>query len=492
MQKLNLLVIMIGCVLLTAAIFPVSVFAETVAKERWAARYNGPGDGTDSGKIIAVDGSGNVYVAGYSPGVGTNRDYATIMYDPNGVEQWTARHNGPGNNHDHATAIALDSPGNVYVTGQSYGSGSGEDFGTIKYDANGTELWFARYNGPGDGTDSANSIAVDSSGNVYVAGSSRGVGTSSDYVTIKYDTSGTEQWVSRYDGPGNSVDGILAMTLDSTGNIFVTGMNKGSGTFDDCATIKYDPNGIEQWVSRYDGPASSSDYSKAIAVDSVGNVYVAGGSYTGVHYNYVTIKYDASGTEQWVASYDGPANGSDTANFIAVDSSGNVYVAGDSAGVGTDMDYATIKYDTNGTELWVSRYDGPENSWEYLYGMTFDSSGNVYVTGGSDGGSTGDDCATVKYDTDGNEVWVARYNGPGDSGDWIEDIVVDSGGNVYVVGESDSGGNADYITMKYAQISCTSFPVMDFTKNCKVDLEDFALFALGWLECNLEPQSECL
>jgi len=137
--------------------------------EAWVIRYNGLGSSDDFATALAVDGGGIVYVTGYSWS-GTSYDYATIKYDASGVEEWVARYNGLGNSADEAHALAVDESGNVYVTGRSLGSGTSNDYTTIKYDASGMEQWVARYNGPGNGSDQAWAIAVDSSRNVYVTG----------------------------------------------------------------------------------------------------------------------------------------------------------------------------------------------------------------------------------------------------------------------------------------------------------------------------------
>ena len=209
----------------------------------------------------------------------------------------------------------------------------------------------------------------------------------------------------------------------------------------------------EEWVARYNGPANSYDDARGIALDSLGNVYVTGNSReSGTRNDYATIKYDSAGNELWVARYNGPANSYDVANDIAVDSSGNVYVTGRSVGSGTLSDYATIKYDSDGNELWVARYNGPGNYIDCAYGIALDSLGNVYVTGESHGSGTVGDYATIKYDSAGNELWVARYNGPGNSYDYATGIALDSSGNVYVTGNSrESGTRNDYATIKYSQ-----------------------------------------
>jgi hypothetical protein len=205
-------------------------------------RYNGPGNGWDGATAIGVDGQGNVYVTGRSWGYGgALYDYATIKYDTNGNQKWVRRSTGTaGSSDDGATAIAVDGQGNVYVTGhQECGYYHYQDYATIKYDTNGNQKWVRRYNGPGSDLDSATAIAVDSQGNVYVTGQSWGPDTGWDYATIKYDTNGNQKWVQRYNGPGNSDDYATAIAVDGQGTVYVTGDSPGSGTGSDYATIKY-------------------------------------------------------------------------------------------------------------------------------------------------------------------------------------------------------------------------------------------------------------
>ncbi|MUL34975.1 hypothetical protein [Gloeocapsopsis dulcis] len=81
--------------------------------------------------------------------------------------------------------MALDKFGNVYVTGTSFGASTNRDYATVKYDTNGKQLWVRRYNGPVNGDDDRVNLAIRF-GNVYVTGSSVGSGTKEDYATIKY------------------------------------------------------------------------------------------------------------------------------------------------------------------------------------------------------------------------------------------------------------------------------------------------------------------
>jgi hypothetical protein len=437
-------------------------FAQSV-DTAWVRRYNGPGTGNDEAKALAVDDSGNVYVTGRSYG-STSYDYATIKYKPNGDTAWVRRYNGPGNNYDEAYAIALDSANNVYVTGECVGSGTGHDYATIKYYANGDTGWVRTYNGPGNHAEYARAIAVDDSGNVYVTGYSNDFETYDNYCTIKYYPDGDTAWVRIYNGPADSGDIATAIAVDGSKNVYVTGYSTGSAMSYDYATIKYYPDGDTAWVRRYNGPADGNDVAYAIALDGLNNVYVTGYSdSTDTFQDYLTIKYDSSGTRLWVKRYSAPAEGTDEAYAIAVDDSDNAYVTGTSGGGPTGMDYATIKYYSNGDTAWVRRYNGPVNGSDRAYAIAIHDSNNVYVTGYSAGDGTDYDYVTIKYYSNGDTAWVERYNGIGDTADYACAIAVDDSGNVYVTGKSyGSGTYLDYCTIKY---SPKSTDVKDETEN---------------------------
>jgi hypothetical protein len=421
----------------------------------WVRTYDGPANSYDWANAVAVDGSNNICVTGASTSL-FSYDFATVKYFPNGDTAWVRRYNGPGNGYDESKAIAVDGAGNVYVTGTSSGSGTSDDYATIKYYPNGDTAWVRRYNGSGDSYDEACAIAVDNSGNVSVTGYSSG-----DYATIKYLPDGDTAWIRRYNGPGNYDDEAHALALDGSGNVYVTGWSWG-GSSEDYATIKYNASGDTVWVRRYDGPANSSDRASVMATDASGNVYVTGlSSSSDTTRDYATIKYYSNGDTAWVRRYSAPSDTGFYPRAIIVNGSGNVFVVGESDDGATDYDYLTINYLPNGDTAWVRRYDGPINSSDIVSDMALDNSGNVYVTGSSHGEGLNKDYATVKYDPTGKQVWVARYNGPeGYSEDIPHAIAVDHSNHLFVTGTGEFGegeGGFNYATIKYFQYDSIPF-----------------------------------
>ena len=419
--------------------------------ESWVARFAGPDSLDDRAVCVAVDASGSVYVTGVSEtGPYNAQDYATVKYDSNGVQQWVTTYNGPGDGNDSPWALTTDTAGNIFVTGYSTGNSTGYDYATVKYDSNGVQQWVSRYNGPGNSGDRSTSISVDAAGNSYVTGYSDGGGTGIDIATIKYDPAGNQQWVARYNGPGNSNDEALAIAVDAVGNIYIAG---DSSADSECnyTTVKYNADGEQQWVALYYGPMNHS-LACDITIDASGSVLVTGSS-QGVDTSddYATVKYDADGEQQWVARYCGPfnANDYDNAHALVTGADGSVYVTGFTSD--NLFDYATVKYSSSGEQLWAACYNGPGNGNDSATDIVLDSAGNLYVTGYSSGDGTSNDYATIKYDSSGVQQWVARYNGPADSQDLAWSIALDPSNNVCVTGRSTgSGSDFDFATVMYS------------------------------------------
>jgi hypothetical protein len=332
----------------------------------WKARYNGPGSSSDGAAALGVSPDGaTVFVTGYSFDPNTSYDDATVAYDAaSGTRRWVARYNGPGNGDDVAYGLAVGRGGaTVFVTGYTSRSNASKDYATVAYDAaTGTARWVARYNGPGNGDDVAYAVAVGPGGaSVFVTGYSAGSNTSFDYATAAYDAAtGTGRWVARYIGPGNGNDGTFALVVSPDGVAVVTGY-EWSGTSYDYATVAYDAaTGTQRWVARYNGPGNIDDVATAVGAAPDGaTVFVTGysaGSNTSL--DYATVAYDAApGTERWVARYNGPGNGDDGAYALGVGRhGGTVFVTGSSSGSKTSFDYATVAYDAaSGTQRGVAR-----------------------------------------------------------------------------------------------------------------------------------------
>ncbi len=367
-------------------------------------------------------------------------------------EEWAVLYDGPSGLEDIACGIAADAQGHVYVTGRSVGAAGWDDYVTIRYDCLGHEDWASRYDGPEARTDNARGIAVDALGCVYVTGLCWNDATDYDFATVKYAADGAEEWVAFYNGPGDGQDYPSAIVVDDAGNAYVTGFCSVPGPNFDYIVIKYDTDGNEEWAVTYSGPTDMGDIVRDIVVDADGYVYVTGQSEgAGTSSDFVTIKYAPNGTEEWVSRYDGPGHNADSGYAIVLDSLGNVCVTGESWDPASEDDIVTIKYDSDGNEKWVSIYDGPVSSDDMTRAIGVDGAGRVRVTGMGHGSGWNFDYVTIGYDVDGNEEWVSRYNGPGDGDDFALGLVVDDAGNTYVTGRS-WGGPAtcyDCTTVKY-------------------------------------------
>jgi len=400
--------------------------------------------GHDNGRAVVIDSDGNVIVTGSSlgfvPGYDYTYEYGTLKYDGDGTLLWEARYNGPGFSfNDDPVGVGVDAAGNVYVSGSSPGDGTDLDIATVKYDPEGTEMWVRRWNGPSNRTDGASDMAVDPDGNVYVTGGSYSPGSVTDMITLKYDTDGNLLWDTVYSG-GYGTDAASALAVDGDGNVTITGESIRSSGFYDWATIRYDADGNEQWVRFVDGTQHSHDYAHAIALDANGNARVSGYTVTAGNYVLTTAAYDIDGNELWVTY----AQMGEVGSSIAVDGDGNCLVGCWSGLV--------LSYDPDGAERWTTPFLGGENGWARAQASTVDAAGNWYLTGYRFDGN--EELRTVKLDPSGAEVWSIEYAGP--AGDDVGlDIALAANGDVIVAGTSNQGTprDNDYCTIRYAQPS---------------------------------------
>ncbi|MFC1535712.1 SBBP repeat-containing protein, partial [Candidatus Neomarinimicrobiota bacterium] len=415
----------------------ITVKYNSAGVKQWEATYEGlDPDYSDRANAVFVDDSGDVYVTGISGDFSYSVNFATVKYDPGGVQQWVARLDSVGwQDHGQAATIALDNSGNVYVSGAGYCN-----YPVVKYNDAGVEQWVTSRH---DSIAVAVGMVLDESGNVYIVGIKRDYPYPAGYSAVKYKSStGQEQLLLRYDGSGISRDEVRAMEIDGAGYIYVAGISEGNGTSLDYSTVKYSADGIWQWAARYNGSANGDDLLEAMTLDDAGNVYVTGGSSDSSGYlDYATVKYNAAGVEQWVATYHGtgyPLYGyDDIPSDIGVDDSGNVYVTGYTSSYNTGTrDYATVKYNAVGVEQWVRYYNGPGWHHDEAVALALDDHGNIYVTGTSEA-----DYLTIKYGPNGTRQWLHRYDY---DSDWVEAMEIDQSGNIYVTGFSDG----DFVTLK--------------------------------------------
>ena len=393
-------------------------------KELWTAVFEGTrnSDGSDAAaNSIAVDQKGNVYVTGYVQGGLRGKDFCTIKYNSEGEQVWIRNFAGMGNiedSDDEGKGIAVDNSGFVIVTGNSEGSGTGYNFCTVKYSEDGQMIWVRTFNGQAGSNDVVKGIKIDSKDNVIISGTSTGLVSNQDYCTVKYDADGNEQWHAEYNGAGGNLsvneDEVSDMETDASGNIYVTGYSYGASTDKDFLTIKYDSEGNVSWISRINnenvqkGPAFL-DEAKAIALDKDQNVYLTGITVSPAgNSDYYTVKLNAKGQKVWANSFNSSDFGfsQDEATDIATDGKGNVYVTGSvmklgfERSCGSNKDFATIKYSSDGNFKWVKEYNGTgrfEFSDDIAKAIALDGKGGVLVMGESMGDGVDMDFCLIKY-----------------------------------------------------------------------------------------------
>ena len=395
-------------------------------------------------KAVAVDAMGNVYVTG-SGAFDLKRSFVTIKYNANGVEQWRTVPPTPLIDGSGAEAIALDAAGNVYVSGGSIPFFSGTlGYLTIKYDANGAEQWkVTTANAPGRNTNFS-AMALDSAGNVYITGNDPN--PARKWVTVKISSAGVELWRTFFTDPTNRVGPPSSLAVDPNGNAFIAAyINDGSS--EDFLTVKYGNDGAELWRRSAGSTTADNERANAVKIDADGNAVVTGFSSEGGKYSLLTLKYTPDGTEIW-RTRAFATSGFGVANSIAIDAAGNIFIAGE-GGYSSYFyqQFIAAKIAPNGTLLWQVATSDSSNSLDSAYSVVVGPSGNVVVAGTRIINSMRDMFA-ITFDPGGSEV--ARAKGGMRSGiaTSATSMKVAGDGNVYVLGGVRLNNTIDPLLMK--------------------------------------------
>jgi hypothetical protein len=412
----------------------------------WSTLFPGRANFWASSPHFVSDENGNIYVTG-SVGTSNTSGYCTFKYNSSGVIQWTSFYYGQNSGGKFPHAIALDRYRNVYVTGYSYQNGSYFDYCTIKYDTAGAQQWIKFYDGPRHDIDQAEEIALDDAGNIYVSGFSRVTGGSFAYTTIKYTQSGDEIWVRTYPEIGDVH--VAGIKIDNNCNIYIGGSYGFKSV-----TVKYDSSGNTLWAKEYNGPGIERQTgANGIAMDSANNVYITGlrqGIIT--QEDCFTIKYSSEGIEQWVRRFnlDSTVYSDYEGKSIVLDKLGNSYISVLSrANQGARMIRYLVKYSGNGELLWA-QIDSDTVSSEGIY-TCIDKNNNIYVTFCSGSYAPPRYTKTKKHNANGSILWEIIYNRNTVHNNGPSGILTNGYGNVFVCGDDLSNQHGDIYVLKYSQ-----------------------------------------
>ena len=312
---------------------------------------------------------------------------------------------------DDAAAVATSPDGQtVFVTGGSTGTGafSVSQYATIAYQAGtGTQLWVRRYDNPGGTQDQAVSVVVSPDGGlVFVTGLTSGAGAGAIATVAYRAATGAFQWATVYHAPHGEDVSSMAVSPDGT-TVFITGVGyrNDAGSKSDYLTIAYRAaTGTQLWIRRYHGHGGFNAAASVAVSPSGRTVFVTGASNQGrkgsLNSDYATVAYRAAtGARLWVRRYNGPGNRDDEAASVAVSPGGRtVFVTGDSVGVRSREDYATVAYRAaTGARVWARHYQNGSADEAGAVSVAVSPAGLVFVTGTSQRRGGDNDYATIAY-----------------------------------------------------------------------------------------------
>jgi len=238
------------------------------------AIFNGTGNSIDKAIAITTDAASNVYITGETRSSGSNINMAVLKYNKFCIQQFATSYDGTALGTDVGRDIKLSSGGDIYILGESVTSASGTaDITLVKYTNSGTFLFASSIN-DANGTDEAGGLTLDASNNIYITGSVVNVAFNTDAITAKYNTSGVQQWQNIFNNGTKSEVGA-DVSINGNGEVGVGGQSVTAGA-SDILVVKLNPDGTSNYAATYNGAGSGNDFERNVYINSSGNIFVGG------------------------------------------------------------------------------------------------------------------------------------------------------------------------------------------------------------------------
>ncbi|MCL4817217.1 MAG: S8 family serine peptidase [Flavobacteriales bacterium] len=310
---------------------------------QWDEIYNGSSSLNDGGTSLQLDASGNVYVSAFTQDANNGSDFLLLKYNNSGSLLLNQQFD-LNNVHDVPVSLMVTST-RLAIAGATQVGITDWDYLYVAYHpVNGSYISHSTSTGGTAGFDKVHDLQTDASGNFYLTGTVFNASTGYDILTVKLDDNLNVIWSANYNSTSTMNDVGNALAVDNAGNVIVTGFSETSTEGTNYVTIQYNSSGTQQWVKTFNGEGNAADTARAIAIDANDNIYITGSSFNGSTEDFYTTKYKSNGTELWGIAFNGIYNGSDRAFDIALDSLGGVLVSGQSQ-TQTGFEYATVRYE---------------------------------------------------------------------------------------------------------------------------------------------------
>jgi hypothetical protein len=350
-------------------------------------------------------------------------------------------------------SVQKSADGHVYVCGATLNSEGNYDMILSKFTSNNALVWSVTYNGSAGGDDYAADLVIDDFGDIIITGTKSINAMNYDAVTIKYNSSGVLQWISTYSGSAGSLDGGVSIAHDSFNNIYICGGTYGSSGNSDFLCAKYNSTGSQQWVNTWDGE-NLSDAAVRLSADGSAITVIGSSQQTTVKWKMATVRFNAlSGAYMASQLSGGDANGFDKVADLAVDSNDNTYVVGSVKNQANGYDLKVIKLNPDLTINWQETYNGNQGLNDEGLSLELTASNDVVVCGYTESNNQGKDFVINKYDGIlGNLLW-SRIVDEDNGDDEATGFKLDSFGNAIICGSSFKDGNLDYCIKKLNSIN---------------------------------------